>query len=191
MGFEKLILINAKLFSSVVNLGKGLRMESALAVANFFVDQSLNTGEELTPIKLIKLVYISHGWHLAAKDDELLSEAVEAWQYGPVVPSVYHKFKAYGNGQIKAFANEVHGQSFYVPKVNKEETVNFLQEIWDQYKQYDGLQLSTLTHLPDTPWHIVYNNPVNKAKKGVIIPNNLIKEHYKEKLNANRKALGI
>lgn len=165
-------------------------MESALAVANFFVDQSLSTGEELTPIKLIKLVYISHGWYLATKDDELLSEAVEAWQYGPVVPSVYHNFKQYGNGQIKAFA-EFRGQNFHVPVVQNEETINFLQEIWDQYKQYNGLQLSTLTHLANTPWDIVYNNPVNKARKGVIIPNNLIKEHYKEKLNANKKALGI
>jgi uncharacterized phage-associated protein len=166
-------------------------MESALAVANFFVDQSLNTGEPLTPIKLIKLVYISHGWYLALNDDELLSEAVEAWQYGPVVPTVYHKFKQYGNGQIKAFANELINQTFYVPKVHDEETINFLQEIWDQYKQYDGLQLSTLTHLPETPWYIVYNHPGNKGKKGILIPNNLIKEHYKEKLNANRKALGI
>ncbi|HKP32593.1 MAG TPA: type II toxin-antitoxin system antitoxin SocA domain-containing protein [Chitinophagaceae bacterium] len=161
-------------------------MVNPLAIANYFVGKSLDTGEELTVLKLVKLVYISHGWYLAWKNEDLLSHAVEAWQYGPVVPVVYHRFKEFGDSQIKEFADDVRTLSFYVPRIEDAEIAGFLDNIWDEYKQYNGLQLSTLTHLKGTPWDIVYNDPKNKDKRGVIIPNNLIKEHYLQKLNANR-----
>jgi len=161
-------------------------MQNPLAVANYFVGRSLDTGEELTVLKLVKLVYISHGWYLAWKDKDLLSHAVEAWQYGPVIPVVYHRFKVFGDSQIKEFADDVRALHFYVPQVDDVEVLEFLNGIWKEYKKYNGLQLSTLTHLKGTPWDIVYNDPINKGKKGVIIPNSLIKKHYLEKLNANR-----
>ncbi len=48
----------------------------SLAVANFFVEKSISTGIELTPMKVIKMVYIAHGWHLAIKNSPLIAEAV-------------------------------------------------------------------------------------------------------------------
>ncbi|MGB8191041.1 MAG: type II toxin-antitoxin system antitoxin SocA domain-containing protein [Chitinophagaceae bacterium] len=164
-------------------------MNTPLSVANFFVAKSLDTGEELTLLKLIKLVYISHGWHLAVKDEDLLSEAVEAWKYGPVVPAVYHKFKSFANSQITSFADEEQGSKRYFPKIENEETIALLETVWEKYKEYNGLQLSTLTHLKNSPWDKVFNAPQNFGKKGLIIPNNLIKEHYRQKLIANRKSV--
>ena len=51
---------------------------------------------QTTPMHIIKLVYLSHGWMLGLHDTPLLWEPVEAWQYGPVVPSVYHLYKGWG-----------------------------------------------------------------------------------------------
>ncbi len=38
----------------------------------------------LTPMHLLRLVYISHGWMLAIYGRSLFHESVEAWKYGPV-----------------------------------------------------------------------------------------------------------
>ena len=53
---------------------------------------------ESTPMHMIKLVYLSHGWMLGLRERSLINEAVEAWRYGPVVPSVYHRFKSFVGG---------------------------------------------------------------------------------------------
>ncbi len=58
-----------------------------------------------------------------------------------------------------------------------------LDKIWDVYCDYSGPQLSTLTHQKDTPWDIVWNKLGGKNKKGTLIPNGLIEDHYKQKLS--------
>jgi uncharacterized phage-associated protein len=58
-------------------------------------------GSDTTNIDANKEAYIGHGLHLAVYNVPLLSEAVEAWQYGPVVPSIYHSAKVYGYGAIE------------------------------------------------------------------------------------------
>src|SRR5208282_4587731 len=68
----------------------------SMAVANWFIENL----SRVDPLKLQKLVYFAHGWHLALRDQPLIDELVEAWDYGPVVPSLYHQFKRYGNQSI-------------------------------------------------------------------------------------------
>lgn len=59
-----------------------------------------NGGERLTNLKLQKLLYYQQGYHLAAFGTPLFSEDVESWMYGPVVPSVYDVFSAYGSSAL-------------------------------------------------------------------------------------------
>lgn len=158
-------------------------MENPLAVANYFIQKSFDTGKELTPMKLVKLVYIAHGWHLALTDKPLINEAIQAWKYGPVINSLYHKFKPYGNEQIAKTEDEYKGLQLITPNVN-ETRKEFLDKIWEVYGNSNGIELSSLTHQPSTPWDIVWNRQGGKDGKSVIIPNDLIKLHYKEKANA-------
>ena len=51
---------------------------------------------DTTPMHVLKLTYLCHGWMLGIYDHALINEPVEAWQYGPVVPSLYHKYKKFG-----------------------------------------------------------------------------------------------
>lgn len=61
---------------------------SAKAIANFFIDRHKRHG--ISPLKLQKLIYMAHGWHLALLDKPLVEdEAPEAWKFGPVFASVY------------------------------------------------------------------------------------------------------
>ena len=59
-----------------------------------------NEGEPTTPLHLVKLVYISHGWVLGFHGIPLIRESVEAWKYGPVIPAVYHRYKPFGGSHI-------------------------------------------------------------------------------------------
>ena len=60
----------------------------------------LRRGTETTPMHVLKLVYISHGWTLGLYGRSLINEPAEAWRYGPVVPSVYHRYKSFRGDPI-------------------------------------------------------------------------------------------
>jgi len=154
-------------------------MEKTLAIANFFIKCSFSTGDELTPMKLIKLCYIAHGWNLAIFNNPLLSEPVFAWKFGPVVANVYHAFKGYGNSRITSYANTNQG----IEMPSDPNTEALLQKVWDVYKRFDGVQLSTMTHQKGTPWDIVWNEMGGKDRLDVIIPDDIIEDHYKKLLN--------
>lgn len=163
-------------------------MESPLAVANFFIQKSFDTGVEVATMKAIKLVYISHGWHLGLYESSLINEAVQAWKYGPVVESVYQEFKDYGNNNITKLYETTTDKGLTVTPIVENETIEFLNKIWEVYKNYDGLELSTLTHQKGTPWDIVWNENGGSKKKSAIISNDIIQQHYKAKLSNNAAA---
>ena len=54
---------------------------NALVVANYFIDKAKAEGVSLTPMKLQKLIYMAHGWHLALYDKPLIDEQFQAWDY--------------------------------------------------------------------------------------------------------------
>jgi uncharacterized phage-associated protein len=128
-------------------------------------------------MKLIKLTYIAHGWHLGILNSELIDEPVFAWKYGPVVQSIYQDFKGYGDNQI----SELYLENGCYPMAS-EEIQPFLNKIWDEYKGFSGVELSAMTHRAGTPWDIIWNQRGGKNTKNAIIPNDLIKEHYRSKI---------
>ena len=53
-----------------------------------------------THMKLQKLLYYMQGYHVAALGQPLFSEAIEAWEHGPVVREVWYEFKKYAADDI-------------------------------------------------------------------------------------------
>ena len=150
-------------------------MYDSRRVANYFINKGLDEGVDLTPMKVIKLVYISHGWYLAYRKKSLISDSIQAWKYGPVIPILYRSLKHYGSNQIEALIdidndNKINDSEY---KVSDEDAV-FLDIIWDHYKKFSALQLSTITHKRDTPWSVTYDG----TTFGKIIPNSIIQEYY-------------
>ena len=158
-------------------------METTIAISNYFIQKSMNDGSELTPMKLVKLAYLAHGWHLALSEGDgepLLSEFVYAWKYGPVVRSVYNMFKEYGKSRISSFHVDSEGK---IPSVSNDNIKTLLDKIWETYKSYSGPQLSTLTHESGSPWDTVWNVDGGKHRLDAIIPNQLIRDYYRQKIN--------
>lgn len=155
--------------------------QPTISVANYFIGKAQHEGDKITPMKLLKLVYIAHGWALGLYRTPLIAEEVQAWKYGPVVPSVYEDFRHYGREPIarqKTVWNE-EGQ-LAVPTVTDPDTQQLLDSVWNAYKQFNGLQLSDITHRPNTPWDITWNQNGGCHTRGAVIPPALIQEHYQQ-----------
>ena len=127
---------------------------SAKAVANYFLSKYGKHG--ITPLKMQKLVYVAHGWHLAFHDEPLVDdEYAEAWEYGPVFSSLYHEFKHRGRLPIVEPATDLDSDlNEMAPKIPKsdKQTRRLLDKVWDVYGERSGLELSRMTHRRDSPW---------------------------------------
>src|SRR5687768_9300066 len=75
-------------------------MYNATSIANFFIQKGIEAGNPIDQMKVQKLVYFAHGWYLAITNQPLINEAIEAWRFGPVIPSLYHSLKHSGNQAI-------------------------------------------------------------------------------------------
>lgn len=155
-------------------------MYNPITISNFFI-QEYGDENSITPMRLVKLVYLSHAWYLGLTGKALIDENPEAWKYGPVIPTVYHYYKSFRSNPIKSTPNSIDYNSEISATDQK-----FLRSVWQTYKNYSGVELSALTHQVGTPWFITWNNlSHNKFTLGVNnkqISDNLIKEHYKEKI---------
>ena len=125
-------------------------------------------------MKLLKLVYIAHGWHLGLLKTPLINEPAQAWKYGPVIPSLYRYYKTYGNGHIPVEA--CHPEH----SAPADSVLGLLERVWAVYSKFSGVQLSTLTHAEGTPWSKTYR----PASRNVEISDSVIQEHYEEKVRA-------
>jgi len=159
-------------------------MHQALTIAYYFLLKSQKENLPVTPKKLQKLVYFAPGWHLAMNGTALVDETIEAWPYGPVVPSVYHHFKKFGTEQISAykllsnkgfiFSNRWRRRADQLTESTKE-TLDF---VWDLYKGYSGIDLSALTHAGESPWGKVLKM-YDGIPHSIPISNDLIEDYFK------------
>lgn len=159
---------------------------SAKAIANYFLEKYGSHG--ITHLKIQKLVYLAHGWNYAFREDDLVSdEFADAWEYGPVFPSLYEEFKHRGGSPIMKLATELDFESFLgdstdphfeTPRIdpNDEETSALLDRVWAKYGSMPAMSLSGLTHQENTPWH------KTRREKGAVrnanISNDDIKEYH-------------
>jgi uncharacterized phage-associated protein len=151
---------------------------SPKSIANYFLDLAKASGQPISPMKLQKLVYYAHGWYVGYTGNPLIDEAVEAWQYGPVIPSLYHDFKRFGSGAIEGKAYEYKdGQMREAPVPSDISVRRFLENVWQSYGQFTGVRLSEMTHAPGGPWDQTWQTANNV--KGIDIPFNVIASHFR------------
>ncbi len=163
------------------------------AIANMFIDQATASGcTDLTSMKLLKLVYIAHGWYMGHDKPPLISDIVQAWKFGPVIPSLYHSVSHYDDQSIAdkirkvEFSND-DGQmhwSKYTIDEDDSDTPTLINNVWNAYKHLTAFDLSGLTHREGTPWSQI----AEKFGAGGIMPNNvtipeeLIRGYYKQRV---------
>jgi uncharacterized phage-associated protein len=144
-------------------------------VANRFLELATERSKRLTPMQLIKLTYIAHGFSLAIFHRPLINEGVEAWRYGPVIPSLYRLLKNYGSGPVAGPLARRWGRSDELDDSDRE----LVDDVFEKYGGLSGTQLSYLTHKKGTPWEKAYEPDVY----GVELDESEIQSHYEGLLN--------
>jgi uncharacterized phage-associated protein len=130
-------------------------MAAARGVANALLDTAEDDRSSIDPLQLQKLLYLAQGWTLGLTGKRLFRDAIEAWEYGPVVPDIYHSVKMYGasriRGRLMTFdysrRRVVEARELFDPLESE-----IIQTIWDKYGHWSGVQLMRLTHQYGSPW---------------------------------------
>lgn len=122
-------------------------------IASYFIwreNENEEFGENITNLKLQKLVYYAQGFHLAWFGESLFPESIEAWAHGPVVPPLYFAYQKYG-------ANPLPTPEGFDPAMIDDRTRGMLEEVYQVYGQYSAWGLRNLTH-EEAPWRDMPRN---------------------------------
>jgi len=137
---------------------------SPVNVSNNILKRAFEDDVSVSPMKLQKLLYFVASEYSKRTGKPLLNEPFLAWDYGPVVRSVYDEFRSFGAAPIKAYAKDAAGRSKMI-KESKDEALRVsLDLIWNQAKVLSGLQLSRITHADGSAWYKTFQ----KSRSGAI-----------------------
>ncbi len=120
----------------------------AQTIANYLIwransDEEL--GENISNLKLQKLLYYAQGFHLAMNDGApLFEDEILAWQHGPVVRDVWQHYRDYRAEAIPTDPN-------FDPESVDAEAREAIEEAYGVYGQYSAWGLRNLTH-EEAPW---------------------------------------
>ena len=122
-------------------------------IAKYIIHYSASQSKTVSNLRLQKILYFVQAEFLVSKKEPCFEEELYAWNFGPVVPCVYHEYKVYGGASIPPPDNEV----FYHISSDDRQLIN---EIVDQCNRYSTSFLVQLTHNQE-PWKKAFNYSVD------------------------------
>ncbi|AKP64279.1 phage-related infection protein [Levilactobacillus koreensis JCM 16448] len=129
-----------------------LQLANWYRVQNYFDAQRDPNVEELSQMKVLKLLYFAFGRHLALSHSPLFNSPIIAMPYGPVVLEVHQKF----NGQRGIVDNQLDDNAFtdYSLVQADPEIAQLLISIQNDYGNQTAASLSRITHQKGSPWSV-------------------------------------
>jgi uncharacterized phage-associated protein len=150
-------------------------MLDSITVANRLIDNARADRRDLTPMQILKLVYLAHGWMLGLYGRPLIRDEIQAWQYGPVIPKLYQAMKDYRSYPVTKPL-----PTFQSDNLGPTES-NVVEQVYHLYGDMTGPELSRITHAPGSPWAQTYD----PKEFGTVISNDLIEDHYRRLAEAH------
>lgn len=156
-------------------------MNDVLDVSRYIINYSNERGYGISNLKLQKVLYLVQASFLVYTDahQPCFPNDFEAWQFGPVIPEVYHEYKCYGSSNIptikyyyrqgdKDFGDlwkmeRVEFNSQVIPECDRRE----IEEIVDMCASYSATDLVRITH-NQAPWRDAYTMGKRKIEKDAI-----------------------
>lgn len=132
--------------------GNGRCEMKSIDVANAFI---IRHGHDisLTNLTLNKLVYFAQVESLRRDGSApLFDDAIEAWDYGPVEPCVYHAFKHYGR-------NPIH-QPSHAATID-DNAIGIVDDVASRYGRLTAFDLVELSHRDGGAWKAKYVRGAN------------------------------
>ena len=177
------------------------------SIVVFFLLAKAEECEELgglTPLQINKLVFVCHGWTLGIHGHPLIDNSraqIQAWKYGPVVEGVYYMLRPFGRSKVTfdSFCSHIANRialndstltdayrQAMLKKLEKfrmqhTEVAKVLDDVFENYSDYTGSQLITITHQRGSPWDRCYRQRrYNLFSRIIPIPDSLIKSYYQQ-----------
>lgn len=159
-----------------------LKIYDAMDVARHIINKSNADGCPLSNLKLQKVLYFIQADFLVNTKEHLpcFENRIEAWDFGPVIPDVYHEFKRYGSSWIPTVetymdfsdgiwnSNRIEYRDNVITREDKER----IDAMVDECRRYSATQLVKITH-NQKPWKNAYRRGYNME-----ITIEAIKEYY-------------
>lgn len=151
---------------------------SVLDVARYIINYSHDKNYHISNLRLQKLLYFVQAQFLVKhkSNEGCFFENIEAWDFGPVVPEVYHEYKIYGSSDIPKideyidFSNGIWNaeKKKWDYELISECDRNLINEMVDACSNYSATELVDITH-NQKPWQQSYVKGLNN-----VIDNNSI-----------------
>lgn len=144
-------------------------------VLNTLLERSFKEKRsDMSPMKAQKMLFFTHGWHLAMFGAPAIDKPFEVWPYGPVIGQIYHDLKEFGSNYISRYVKDEGSEKAFVVAPSNVNFFKALDVAWEKYIGLSAVQLSTLTHYRETPWA--------RAKESGLreIPDKMIREYFVE-----------
>lgn len=141
---------------SMVIAAKPATDPKAIDVAQLFLTWANKDGDLITNLKMQKLLYYAQAWHLVNFDKPLFNDEIQAWKFGPVVRSVFNKFKEFGAAPIE-YKKSGHEEAAFT-----KQQLEYLKEFYGVFIKFAAYELVSMSH-SDSPW-------INANKKGASTP---------------------
>lgn len=139
-------------------------------------------GEEsdwkLSPLEYQKILYVAQMIHLGREKRPLFEESFEAWDFGPVVPNLYHELKVFRSGFVTAVA----AASTFAFGTSEAFAID---DAYTMTLHMSAGQLVTYTHRPGGAWEKFYSS----GARGAVIPPSAILEEWRECSRPSPEAL--
>ena len=145
---------------------------TALDVANYII-----ANYECTHTRLEKLVYYCYADYLCDYNQKLFKDKIYAFQFGPVIQSIYKKFKNEEKPYKLNKKFDMPIQSKILNSSNGMQKLNSITATLDLYKAYTTSQLIAFTHRENTPWSV---NGKGKQKFKTISDKDILRYHKYE-----------
>lgn len=127
-------------------------MNRALDVAKYIITHENKKQRVISNLRLQKLLYFVQAQFLSLKHEPCFCDRMEAWDFGPVVPNVYHEYKIYGSSNIPDFSEEAN--------VIDDDDRSFIDLMLETCGKYSTTQLVSISH-HQRPWKDAYAQPFN------------------------------
>lgn len=124
-------------------------MYSAVDLSKYIVNKCTRDKHPITNLQLQKILYYIQKAFLN-KNDKAFDDAIEAWQFGPVVPKSYYNFCGFGAMPITVTYDKVIDLDLNDKKL--------IDSIIVSKRSLPPWDLVEETHKPNGAWAKAYNN---------------------------------
>ena len=128
----------------------------AVSVANSIIKLAKARNiTDLTPMKLQRLMYFAQFWYVKKFNKFLINDWFSRWEFGPVIPSIYHQLKYCGSNPVNNYIWLLSANNeavVYMIANDDDRAWQLLDKVLNKFGNLDGFELSAITQRDSSAW---------------------------------------